>query len=168
MSPLQIYELCNCSSLVPSPFRASGSFPRWALQIDVDQIYSWVQILQPGNRSYSNDYDSTDLPRPLVQVWHNPLALYIVLSRIGCIGNLYSTKGVPCLQTSMRASIVGIRFSLLETESTHTNRAMFHCCRSWPAASQTIRLYLPLVKVWLKTYMSERCPCVQYCFSTCV
>lgn len=33
-----------------------------------DFHFSDIKILQPGNRSYSNDYDSTDLPRPLVQV----------------------------------------------------------------------------------------------------
>ncbi|KAG0578100.1 hypothetical protein M758_5G198700 [Ceratodon purpureus] len=33
-----------------------------------DFHFSDIKILQPGNRRYSNDYGSTDLPRPLVQV----------------------------------------------------------------------------------------------------
>lgn len=53
---------------------------RWTVQLVVSSFSAWIfyslaQVLQPGNHSYSNDYDSTDLPRPLVQVLPCHIAL---------------------------------------------------------------------------------------------
>lgn len=72
-----IHELqCSSFILIPLPGTSLSFIPvltetsRFVLTLFIP----WAQILQPGKRMYSDEYDSADLPRPLVQVRHTALA----------------------------------------------------------------------------------------------